>query len=200
MEEMNKEQLRALEIYLASATYDNNYKPIGFVAISEALKKEGISVGKSTIGRWSKKFDWDKRLELKIQQVIISDKSDDIANKALQATVGRTLDTFEANRKLQDDGYYVLQKYMTKVKKDVDSGRFIKEDVKLAIEIHKLTTGRDDKMYDRLANAPRETVSSNDLIKELMNTEIAIDEDSIDIDFDDIEVEEDETEYTGSEE
>ena len=44
-------QIRALQIYLDSATYDNDYKPFSCVKISEQLEEEGFEGSKSAVNR-----------------------------------------------------------------------------------------------------------------------------------------------------
>jgi hypothetical protein len=123
---------------------------------------------------------------------MISDKDKTMGKKALTHAVGRTMDMFETNRKLQEDGYEVLQSFVGKVKEDIAKGKMIREDIKLVVAIQSLTTGRDDKMFDRLAAAGGEKVNSEDVMKEFANIELIFDDETIDIELEDLEDEEDE--------
>lgn len=187
MEEMNTQQIKALELYLSSANFEGDYKPITFSELSKSLAKEKIEVSKSTLNRWCEKFEWKKRLELKVQEIMISDKDKNMGKKALTHAVGRTMDLFEVNRKLQEDGYSVLQSFVDKVKEDISHGKMVREDIKLVATIQSLTTGRDDKMFDRLAAAGGEKVNSEDVMRELGNIELIMDDDTIDIELEDLE-------------
>ena len=64
---MTQAQLRAQEIYLTSAVLENNFTPNSEVKIAMALKLEGFEASSTSVGRWKKKFEWEKLLHVKAQ-------------------------------------------------------------------------------------------------------------------------------------
>jgi hypothetical protein len=164
---LDPNQKRALEIYLESATFENDYKPISCVKIEEKLKDEGFTGGKSSINRWIKDFDFKSHLELKIQTSFTKDKSIAKTTEALRKTVEKDLVTVERNAKLISETYSILEEFTSHVYKEIkERKRFTREDIKLVKEIAVLTTGREDKMLDRLTLIGSEKVSSQELLKE----------------------------------
>lgn len=169
-------QIRAMEIYLNSATFENGYTPLSFKKIEEQLKTEGLSGGKSTIQRWAKIFNFEKHLELKINTVILEDQGEDIKNKAITKSTQETVDRFKVNGELIDDLYTISSCFVDKVKENIANNQFNREDIKLAKDLLVITTGREDKMLDRLAAAPKKTLSSAELMDKFDAIEVEIDE------------------------
>ncbi len=174
---LDANQKRALEIYLESATFENDYKPISCVRIEEKLKEEGFSGGKSSINRWIKDFDFKSHLEFKIQASFSKDKSIAKTTETLRKSVEKDLVTVERNGKLISDTYEILEEFASHVLNEIKhKNRFTREDIKLIKEIAVLTTGREDKMLDRLALIGNEKISSKDLIEEFNSVIIEVEE------------------------
>lgn len=169
-------QIRALEIYLESATFENSYKPLSLEKIAEQLKSENYEASSSSVGRWKKLFHFEKHLELKINTVMLEDQSTDIKNKAISKSTQETIDRFKVNGELIDDLYVVSQCFVDKVKEDIALNRFNREDIKLAKDLLVITTGREDKMLDRLAGQDGEKLSSEDIKAELEAIDVEIEE------------------------
>jgi len=169
-------QIRALEIYLDSATFDNGYKPMSLEKIAQQIKSEGLSASSSSIGRWKKLFHFDKRLELKINTVMLQDEKDDIKSKAISKATQETMDRFKINGEIIEDMYIVAKLFGEKVKNDIANNRFNREDIKLAKDILFLTTTREDKMLDRVANAGDTKISSKEILDQFNAIDVEIEE------------------------
>lgn len=174
---LDPNQKRALEIYLESATFENDYKTISCMKIEEKLKDEGFSGGKSSINRWIKDFDFKSHLELKIQTSFTKDKSIAKTTEALRKSVEKDLVTVERNSKLIANTYSILEEFASHVLHEIkEKKRFTREDIKLVKEIAVLTTGREDKMLDRLALIGSEKISSQELLEEFQNVVIELED------------------------
>ena len=167
-------QIRALDIFLDSAVFENGYKPLSLAKIAEQLKNEGFDASSSSVGRWRILYHFDKRLELKISTIALKDEESDIKAKAITNSTKETIDRFKVNGELIDDIYTLVQCFINKVKEDVANNRFNREDIKILKDLLLLTTGREDKMLDRLANAPAETVSSEDILAQINSIDVDI--------------------------
>ncbi len=169
-------QIRALEIYLETATFDNGYKPSSLEKIANLIKSENLEASSSSIGRWKKLFSFEKHLDLKMQTEYLAKNGDDVKNKAISTATQETVDRFKTNGNLIDDLYIVASCFVDKVKEDIGNNNYIRDDIKLAKDLLILTTGREDKMLDRLANTPTETVSSDDILKQIAEIEVDIED------------------------
>ncbi|WP_151946592.1 hypothetical protein [Aliarcobacter butzleri] len=170
-------QIRALQIYLDSATYDNDYKPFSCVKISEQLEEEGLEGSKSAVNRWINDFDFKSHLELKIQTSFSKDKSLARTTETMRQAVEKDLVTVERNGKLISSTYAILEKYTENVLENIErTGRYVRDDIKLVKEIAILTTGREDKMLDRLASLGGDKVSSDKLLQEFNEVEIELED------------------------
>lgn len=116
---LDANQKRALEIYLESAIFENDYKPISCVKIEEKLKEEGFSGGKSSINRWIKDFDFKSHLELKIQSSFTKDKSILKTTETLRKSVEKDLVTVERNGKLISDIRFITNISYRQVKAEL---------------------------------------------------------------------------------
>jgi hypothetical protein len=169
-------QIRALEIYLESATYENDYKPLSCVKLSEKLKAEGFDgCGKTAINDWVNKFEFKKHLELKMQVSFTKDKSIAKTTDTLRQSVEKDLVSVERNGILIGKSYTILEKYTDQVLENIEThNRFNREDIKMVKDIAVLTTGREDKMLDRLANASQDKVTSDQLMDAFNDVEIEV--------------------------
>lgn len=170
-------QIRALEIYLESATYDNDYKPFSCVKISEQLEEEGLTGSKSAVNRWINDFEFEAHLEFKIQASFSKDKSLARTTETMRQSVEKDLVTVERNGKLISATYEILERYTENVLENIErTKRFVRDDIKLVKEIAILTTGREDKMLDRLAAIGGDKVSSDRLLQEFNEIEIELED------------------------
>ncbi len=169
-------ELRALEIYLESATFENDFRPISYSKIADRLKEEEFSGTKSSVGRWAIKHKWEELLHRKRQEAVIASGSDDLQNKALKIIDEKTEVTVKRNGELISDTYDVMEAFLQRVKDDVSRGVIRRDDIKLAKDIAVLVTGREDKMLDRLAGVGADTISSEDALKELGSIDVEIED------------------------
>lgn len=174
---INQNQIRALEIYLDNATYENDYKPASCLKIAEQLKNENLEGSKSSVNRWINEFDFEAHLELKIQASFTQDKSIARTTDNMRKAVEKDLVSVERNGKLIAATYEILEKYTEHVLENIEkTNRFVRDDIKLVKEIAVLTTGREDKMLDRLANIGNDKITSEQLLKEFNDVIIEIEE------------------------
>ena len=174
---IQENQKRALEVYLNSATYDNDYKPDSCVKISEQLKEEGFEVSKSSVNRWINDFDFEAHLELKIQASFSNDKSIARTTQIMRESVEKDLVTVERNGKLIGSCYEILELFADNIIENIKrTNRYVRDDIKLIKEIAVLTTGREDKMLDRLASIGNNKISSEELLKAYNDVVIDLEE------------------------
>lgn len=174
---IQENQIKALQIYLDSATYENDYKPYSCIRISEELKHLGLEGSKSTVDRWMKEFDFKAHLELKIQSSFTKDKSIARTTETLRKAVEKDLVTVERNAKLIALSYDILERYSKHILENIEkTNKFVRDDIKLVKEIAVLTTGREDKMLDRLASIGNDKISSEQLLKEFNEIEVEIED------------------------
>ncbi len=170
-------EYRALEIYLESATFENDFRPLSYSRISEKLKVEEYSGSKSAVGRWSKKFKWDDRLTLKRQEAVLALSGEESTkSKALAALDRVTEVTVQRNSNLIGDTYDVMEAFITRVKENIAHGIYNRDDIKMAKDIAVLVTGREDKMLDRLADSGGDKISSKDVLAQFETIEVEIED------------------------
>lgn len=175
---INQNQVRSLEIYLDSATYENDYKPYSCQKIAEILKDEKLEGSKSSVNRWMNEFDFESHLQLKIQASFTQDKSIARTTDNMRKAVEKDLVSVERNGKLIAATYTILEKYTDHILDNIEkTNRFIREDIKLVKEIAVLTTGREDKMLDRLATIGNDKITSEQLLKEFNEIIIEVEDD-----------------------
>lgn len=172
-------QRRALDLYVSSATFENNFKPLSCVKISELLYNEGFeNCSKSQVDRWKKLFNFDKHLEKKIELAYINKDSSMIKKNAVSKSTQETIDRFKINGEITDDLYMVVRLFIDDIKSDLAAGKRIDKDrMKLVRDLLALTTTREDKMLDRLAGAGGDKLTSEQLKKEFDEIEVEIEED-----------------------
>ena len=175
--DMTPLQKRALEIYCNSANIYNDYKAISFQELSEKLEKEKTPVGKSTLQRWSKKFDFKSYLDFQIQQTMIVDVDSTVQKRAISVAVEKKLVDVQRNGELSADFYEIMENYVNQVKDDFANGKRISaEAMKFAITGATMTTGREDKLLDRIANAGTDKTSSAEMLEQHKLIELDIEE------------------------
>jgi hypothetical protein len=174
---MTPAQARALKIYCESATMNNGYIPKTFEEIANILREEGYHGSSSSVQRWCTKFDFKSHLTAQIQLAVIEDK-----DKTLETVALRTIDTKKAvdiirNNELTSDGYEVLENFVDNVLERLDKKEAVSlKEIQLVKDIVLLTSGREDKLLDRLAGAGNETLSSEEILKEFETIDIDIEE------------------------
>ncbi len=174
---MTVNQQKALDVYLDSATFENGYKPYTYKQLSDKLQDFDIKVGKSTLQRWSSKFSFEKHLEKKVQTILVDEADKTPEQKALAKITRKDLVTVERNAELISKGYAILDNFLDNTLEAIENNKKVsKDDIKLAKDITLMTTGREDKMMDRLANAGGDTLSSEELKEEFEMIELEIEE------------------------
>ncbi|PHQ88774.1 MAG: hypothetical protein COB42_08195 [Sulfurimonas sp.] len=165
-------ELRALEIFLESASFENDFKPLSYFLIAEQLKKEKIQGTKSSVGRWAIKYKWENALKIKKQEAVIALGPQQTKEVALKVLDEHTKVTVQRNSVLISDTYDVMEKFISAVKVDIANNTYNRDDIKLAKDIAVLTTGREDKMLDRLASMGGETLSSEEMKEDFNLVEV----------------------------
>jgi predicted secreted protein len=109
--EMSLAQQRAQEIYLSTAVLENNFTPNSEVKIAEALKLEGYEASSSSVGRWKKKFEWEKLLHVKVAASVTQDENTKkiIHNSSLEGVVKNTEVDIKRNNILIAASYQALE-------------------------------------------------------------------------------------------
>ncbi|AQW87118.1 hypothetical protein CPIN18021_0271 [Campylobacter pinnipediorum subsp. caledonicus] len=180
---MNDLQQMAFNIYIDSASFENDFKPMSEEAIAQKMRNEGHETSSSSINRWKNKFEWNKALENKITLAMSENKElkNIIQKSSLQTTVKNTKVDIERNNMIIAGSYEIMERELTRLINDQKQNGKLKskEDIELFKFIATLSTQRHDKMLDRLALIPPESVSGDELISRLMDVTI------------DVEVEED---------
>jgi hypothetical protein len=179
---MTKVQYRAMEIYLDSANYLNEFKPLSHKKIAEQLKKEGFDSGsESAVGRWSQKYKWKKFLKLQQQVMVIDDKDATTEERAVKKAIKTKIVDLERNNIVTAQCYDLMEDFIYQVKENKDKTGFIhRDDIKIVKDIAVFTAGREDRLLDRVAEHGGEKITSKDLKEQFKQ---------IDIDIEDIEVE-----------
>jgi arginine repressor len=181
LDSITKPQARAMEIYLASATYMNEFKPTSFKKISEQLKKEGLSGSESAVQRWCQKLKWKRILKHQQQIMIVPDDEKSTEEKAVSKAIKTKLVDLERNSIVTAQCYDLMEDYIDQVRENKDKTGFIhRDDIKIVKDIAVFTAGREDRFLDRVAEHGGEKITSNDLKEQFKQ---------IDIDIEDIEVE-----------
>lgn len=177
---MDKNQTLALQLWLESANLWNDFKPMSDRELCEVLEREGIVVGKSTIDRWRKKFDFEAHLQTKISVSMVEDQGtrDLISKSASDAVVQKTIVDLDRNETLAGMAYSILEaKAEVILKKYEDTKSISDNDAKIALSIAQLTTGRTDRMLDRAAMLDAaKLVSKDDLLDQFNNIDVEIEE------------------------
>jgi len=178
---MTPEQKKAMDVWLSTATLDNDFETITDRALSDVLKEEhSIEASKSSIERWRKKFNWGGFLDLKIASSVVSDEKvmGDI-EKAVGIDVAKqTLVDVERNGKLNALAYTILELKLESITDKYKKDNVITiEDAKFVKDVALLTSGREDRLMDRAAlMGTAKLLSANDIKEALKNTVIEYDD------------------------
>lgn len=186
--QMNHDQKKAMDVWLASASLDNNFETITDRALSEVLEKEhSIVASKSTIERWRNKFGWQSFLDLKVASSITTDeKTMDSISKAVGIEVVKTtVVDVKRNASLNSVAYAVMEHELKRIYEKAISGKSLSiDEIKYAKDVATLTSGREDRLVDRLAlMGGGDKVSRDDFLNTIANTVIELEDDTLEAEF-----------------
>lgn len=188
MKQMNETQQKAFEIYLESATFESDYKPISEEQLASKLEAIGLKGSSSSINRWKKDFNWTQALQNKVTLAMSEDKQTRnlLQRSSLQMVVKNTKVDIERNNVLLAASYEIMESEAKRiVAKQRETGALSAEDFERAKFISTLSAGRSDKMLDRLAIMPPEAVSAEQLLSRLNGVKVEFEDDVIDAEVQD---------------
>ena len=188
MKQMNETQQKAFEIYLESATFESDYKPISEEQLASKLEALGLKGSSSSINRWKKDFNWVQALQNKVTLAMSEDKQTRnlLQRSSLQMVVKNTKVDIERNNVLLDASYEIMESETKRiVARQRETGTLSAEDFERAKFISTLSAGRSDKMLDRLAIMPPEAVSAEQLLSRLNGVKVEFEDDVIDAEVQD---------------
>lgn len=166
---MNEEASIAYEIWINSATLENDFTPITERKLAELLTTKGINSSSSRINRWKQKYGWNKLLEHKVNLALIENKelNRTIKHAALNTAVENTKVDIERNTKLLGVAYSIAEIELTELYHKRQNGSLTKDEFKRFEALFKIVADRDDRMNDRLAHIATEAVSSVEVFERL---------------------------------
>ena len=188
MKQMNETQQKAFEIYLESATFESDYKPISEEQLAAKLDALGLKGSSSSINRWKKDFKWTQALQNKVTLAMSEDKQTRnlLQRSSLQMVVKNTKVDIDRNNVLLAASYEIMESEAKRiVAKQRETGTLSAEDFERAKFISTLSAGGSDKMLDRLAIMPPEAVSAEQLLSRLNGVKVEFEDDVIDAEVQD---------------
>ena len=188
MKQMNETQQKAFEIYLESATFESDYKPISEEQLASKLDALGLKGSSSSINRWKKDFNWAQALQNKVTLAMSQDKETRnlIQRSSLESAVKNTKVDLDRNNVLIAASYQILEKEARRIiEKQNEQGYVSKDDMEIVKFFSTLSTARHDKMLDRLALMPPEAVSAQQILSRLNEITIEVEDDAIDAEVQD---------------
>ena len=188
MKQMNETQQKAFEIYLDSATFETDYKPISEEQLAAKLDALGLKGSSSSINRWKKDFNWVQALQNKVTLAMSEDKQTRnlIQKSSLESAVKNTKVDLDRNNVLIAASYQILEKEARRIiEKQNEQGYVSKDDMEIVKFFSTLSTARHDKMLDRLALMPPEAVSAQQILSRLNDITIEVEDDVIDAEVQD---------------
>lgn len=188
MKQMNETQQKAFEIYLESATFESDYKPISEEQLAAKLDALGLKGSSSSINRWKKDFNWTQALQNKVTLAMSEDKQTRnlLQRSSLQMVVKNTKVDIDRNNVLLAASYEIMESEAKRiVAKQRETGTLSAEDFERAKFISTLSAGGSDKMLDRLAIMPPEAVSAEQLLSRLNGVKVEFEDDVIDAEVQD---------------
>lgn len=188
MKQMNETQQKAFEIYLDSATFETDYKPISEEQLAAKLDALGLKGSSSSINRWKKDFNWAQALQNKVTLAMSEDKQTRnlIQKSSLESAVKNTKVDLDRNNVLIAASYQILEKEARRIiEKQNEQGYVSKDDMEIVKFFSTLSTARHDKMLDRLALMPPEAVSAQQILSRLNEIEIEVEDDVVDAEVQD---------------
>lgn len=175
--EIQKAQARAYELFLGAAKAENNFTPMTERKISEQLKSEGMDISCSCINRWKARFKWNEGLQTAINAALGSDAAlkNAVQKSAANSLVKATRVTTAALGELLGLTYDILKEEAVQMRqKQLEGIPLSYNDKNLARDIARLAGEREDRMLDRLANAPTAVVTAAEVLAELKEVTIDI--------------------------
>lgn len=188
MKQMNETQQKAFEIYLDSATFETDYKPISEEQLASKLDALGLKGSSSSINRWKKDFNWVQALQNKVTLAMSEDKQTRnlIQKSSLESAVKNTKVDLDRNNVLIAASYQILEKEARRIiEKQNEQGYVSKDDMEIVKFFSTLSTARHDKMLDRLALMPPEAVSAQQILSRLNEITIEVEDDVVDAEVQD---------------
>ncbi len=188
MKQMNETQQKAFEIYLDSATFETDYKPISEEQLAAKLDALGLKGSSSSINRWKKDFNWAQALQNKVTLAMSEDKQTRnlIQKSSLESAVKNTKVDLDRNNVLIAASYQILEKEARRIiEKQNEQGYVSKDDMEIVKFFSTLSTARHDKMLDRLALMPPEAVSAQQILSRLNDITIEVEDDVVDAEVQD---------------
>ena len=188
MKQMNETQQKAFEIYLDSATFETDYKPISEEQLAAKLDALGLKGSSSSINRWKKDFNWAQALQNKVTLAMSEDKQTRnlIQRSSLESAVKNTKVDLDRNNVLIAASYQILEKEARRIiEKQNEQGYVSKDDMEIVKFFSTLSTARHDKMLDRLALMPPEAVSAQQILSRLNDITIEVEDDVVDAEVQD---------------
>ena len=188
MKQMNETQQKAFEIYLDSATFETDYRPISEEQLASKLDALGLKGSSSSINRWKKDFNWVQALQNKVTLAMSEDKQTRnlIQKSSLESAVKNTKVDLDRNNVLIAASYQILEKEARRIiEKQNEQGYVSKDDMEIVKFFSTLSTARHDKMLDRLALMPPEAVSAQQILSRLNEITIEVEDDVIDAEVQD---------------
>ena len=188
MKQMNETQQKAFEIYLDSATFETDYRPVSEEQLAAKLDALGLKGSSSSINRWKKDFNWVQALQNKVTLAMSQDKETRnlIQRSSLESAVKNTKVDLDRNNVLIAASYQILEKEARRIiEKQNEQGYVSKDDMEIVKFFSTLSTARHDKMLDRLALMPPEAVSAQQILSRLNDITIEVEDDVIDAEVQD---------------
>lgn len=139
MDVMNEIQQKAFDIYIQSASLENDFTPISERALAKKLHDMGLKSSMSAIGRWKKKFGWVQSLQNKVTLAMSEDKpvKDMLRNSSLKAVVENTKVDIERNDVLMASSYQFFESEAREILEKKRNGEIISREER----------ERDDEIY-----------------------------------------------------
>jgi len=176
-------QQRAREVFLNSATLENDFTPMSEKKLAEFLEADGIMTSASSIGRWKTKFKWKEQLQQQIALAFVDDEKikETVRSSALSEVVHKTTVDIKRNEVLMSSAYQALEHVMQKINEKIANKQGLRQDdIDNALKVFALAGGRADKMLDRLSNQPPDAISSEEVLERLIGTTLKVeDEDEV---------------------
>jgi len=192
IDELTPEQAAALELYLMVEA-ENDYKPMSYPQISNALAAKKMIVSKSTIGRWALEFDFKSRLDDHINALVTANEQyrKELSAAAGEENVKKTLMTMEENAELLHKSHDLLNKVLDGISEKHTRKQFVSlDDAKLVLSIYKETAGREDRLHDRQAALrSAELIGKADLLKNFTEVELDLEDPYLEAELQDDELE-----------
>jgi len=178
---MNDDQRTALKVWLGSATYDNEFRPLSMEALAKVLKDDHeIATSSSALGRWKKKYAWDDTLEVQISTALL--KNEEVREMLDKSVVAegaeKIFDDFRANEAIKNKSYSLVDRQLDYYEKQMQLHHSLSEkDIKMVTELLKLTSDREDKLLDRQAMlSAAKLLNSADVLASIGSQDIDVEE------------------------